>query len=376
MKKKFFFSETDEFIVKYLENNFLHPLRTVETELKTNLVPDISTELIHKICGIIDINALEVNLNNGCEISALYALACMMEHNCIPNTKHSFNIKSEDEDTQFRITVKVVLPIKKGENITTMYSHALWGTQARRDHLKITKFFSCFCQRCKDPTEMNTYLSAMKCIGTGTVPCGGNQLPSDPCDENTEWSCDKCPIKIKNSEVTYLVSKLGEEVENIQAGHPTVNQLEDLLTKLLTFLHPHHYHVYSVKHSLVQLYGYQHGYLHYEMKPEILQKKAEMCEELIDITKAIDPGNSRLSLYTGVLYHELFQAKFEMLKREVENKTIDRKGKIEKYEKLKDYLRRALEALEDEIEGSPGQRLTVVMRGSENIFARWLRNNQ
>lgn len=329
--------------------------------------------MIHKICGIIDVNALDINLNNGCEISALYATACMMEHSCISNTKHCFNLTSTDENSQYRITVKAVAHIAKGENITTMYSHALWGTQARRDHLKETKYFSCFCKRCKDPTELGTYLSTMKCIGTGKESCGGYQLPDDPCDDTSEWSCDKCPVTVKSSEIRFLISKLGEDVENMQVGRPNIQQMENFLEKLSTFLHPHHYHVYSVKHSLVQLYGYQNGYLHHEMKLEDLEKKANMCQELIDITAALDPGNSRLSLYTGVLYHELFQAKFEVMKRDVDNKLVDKQDNLRKLDELKVCLKTALNALEDELDGSPGQRLMVVMKESEGKFLKWIK---
>lgn len=84
-----------------------------------------------------------------------------MEHNCVPNTFHYFG---EDVD-QYKITVKAACNIKKGEHITTMYTHALWGTQARREHLKETKYFGCTCKRCADPTELGSYLSAVKCLG-------------------------------------------------------------------------------------------------------------------------------------------------------------------------------------------------------------------
>lgn len=67
------------------------------------------------------------------------------------------------------------------------------------------------------------------------------------------------------------------------------------MEKILTFLHPHHYHVYSVKHSLVQLYGYQNGYMPNQISDELLVEKSKMCRELIDITARIDPGHSRLA---------------------------------------------------------------------------------
>lgn len=273
--------------MKYLEENFLDRLRDLERKNERDLLPVVEPEIIHRICGIIDVNSLEINQD--AELSALYPTTYLMEHSCICNTYHVF----DDAAQNYKITIRASAPIKKGEHITTMYTHALWGTQARREHLKETKYFSCFCRRCKDPTELGTYLSALKCIGLDGQSCGGTQLPLDPCNEQTEWACDRCEVKLCNDEVAYLVNKIGEEVDYVQLNDPTVKEMRDLLDKISTFLHPHHYHVYSVKHSLIQLYGYQHGYLPNQISDELLLKKAEMCRDLIQVTKTVDPGNAR-----------------------------------------------------------------------------------
>lgn len=161
---------------------------------------EVSREVIHKVCGIIDVNALEINQD--AEVSAIYPTAYLMEHSCLPNTAHIF----DGAAGSYKITIRAALPIKKGDHITTMYTHALWGTQARREHLRETKYFSCKCQRCSDPTELGTYLSALKCMGMNPdEPCGGIQLPLNPLDDNTEWACDKCDVKLTNQEVYFLV---------------------------------------------------------------------------------------------------------------------------------------------------------------------------
>jgi hypothetical protein len=60
----------------------------------------------------------------------------------------------------------------RGEHIATMYTHALWGTQARREHLTATKYFSCRCKRCSDPTELGTNTSGLRCLGVQVVTGG------------------------------------------------------------------------------------------------------------------------------------------------------------------------------------------------------------
>lgn len=274
-------------MVEYLEENFFKPLRELEQKSEQTVLADISGETIHQLCGIIDVNSLEINQD--CEISALYPTAYLMEHNCVSNTYHTF----DGEADHFKITIRASVPVEKGDHITTMYTHALWGTQARREHLKETKYFSCCCERCRDPSELGTYLSGLRCLGTESAPCGGVQLPVNPLEDNTEWACDKCDVKVDNNEVNFLINQIGEEVDYVQLGNPTIGELDKLLTKLLTFLHPNHYHCYAIKHSLVQLYGYQQGYMPNQISDELLKKKSNMCREMLEITKKIDPGNAR-----------------------------------------------------------------------------------
>lgn len=51
------------------------------------MVEDRSAATIHRIAAIIDINAAEVGLPAGNSIFALYPMAYLMEHSCVPNTR-------------------------------------------------------------------------------------------------------------------------------------------------------------------------------------------------------------------------------------------------------------------------------------------------
>ena len=57
------------------------------------------------------------------------------------------------------MTVKAGRDITKGEHLSIMYTHSLWGTQARRSHLNDAKKFWCNCNRCADPTEFGKILN-------------------------------------------------------------------------------------------------------------------------------------------------------------------------------------------------------------------------
>ena len=65
-------------------------------------------EVLPKICGLIDVNALETNPLEGSV--GIYENACLLEHQCISNTRVSFAI---DEKGRPRIFVNAATSIKK-----------------------------------------------------------------------------------------------------------------------------------------------------------------------------------------------------------------------------------------------------------------------
>ncbi|KAF6208536.1 hypothetical protein GE061_016994 [Apolygus lucorum] len=301
-----------EKIASYICDNFLE-------RLDKGSLPDMSREIIHFICGVIEVNSLEITTGRG-EVHALYPSASLMEHNCMPNTKHCFQLDD------FKINVFAATPIKKGENLSTMYTHILWGTQARRDHLKATKYFTCQCQRCSDPTELGTHLSSLKCIGVDpsdvTCACSGLILSSS-ADENADWKCNLCPVTLTSSHVADLISRISMDVDE-SIENPSISKLEQLLTKLEKLLHRNHYHCFMVKHSLIQLYGREPGYSLNNLTEAQLVRKINMCKELLSVIDVIDPSHGRIVLYSSVVQIELQSSLQEMSKRGISDLEKDR----------------------------------------------------
>jgi hypothetical protein len=52
-------------------------------------------ELIHKVCGILELNSFEVRCPSGSAVQGVYPQTAIMSHNCVPNTSHCI-INSED----------------------------------------------------------------------------------------------------------------------------------------------------------------------------------------------------------------------------------------------------------------------------------------
>ncbi|XP_017758947.1 PREDICTED: protein msta-like [Eufriesea mexicana] len=247
------------------------------------ILPDsASKDIVRKICGIIDVNALDTIPPEGSV--AIYEIACLLEHSCLANTRHSFTI---DDKGRPRIMVIAVCPIKKGEHLSTMYTHALWATKERRAHLLETKYFSCHCKRCADPTELGTHLGSLKCPQDN-----GFILPKNPLDFDSEWGCDSCPGILTAAEVTQFVEKMEEDVDDVMR-QAKKDKMLNLLSRLTTLLHPGHQQCITVSHSLIQLL------------PADDPKKSELCKRIIETVKILDPYGVRLALYTVVALREL-----------------------------------------------------------------------
>ncbi|XP_311564.5 SET domain-containing protein SmydA-8 [Anopheles gambiae] len=310
-KNSRYYADTDERVVSYLFRNFLDPLQKLERKEGKVVLKMCDRKTLHMIGGILEVNAMIIPLSNGREICGLYPMGCLLEHNCMPNSFYTF-----DCSKGMKLTFKAGRDIQKGEHITTTYTHSLWGTQLRREHLKTNKYFACKCSRCSDPTEFGTFLSALRCMGIENEPCGGFQLPINPLAEDSDWKCNRCPVQITHDQVNFLMSKIGEEVDDVMSRKSSVKEFENLIHKLQNFLHPNHFHLQTLKHSLIQMYGRFPGHRLSELSDEILRTKLKMCHEMLTIIEVLDPESFRLSLYASVILLEQHAALIELHKRQ------------------------------------------------------------
>jgi hypothetical protein len=278
-----------------------------------------------------------------------------MEHSCVPNCHFLF-----DKQNGFKLTVRAARDIKKGEHIATCYSNVLWGTLVRRQHLHDMKYFLCRCERCADPFELKTHLSSLKCIGIDDSGCDGIQASCNPLEDG-DWMCNKCSARVSYNEVAEIIGKMNEEIDQTMEKEATVPAIETLMGKLSTFLHPNHYHMFTLKHTLIQLYGNHRDYAIETMPVSFLKRKLRFCDDLLEIVERLDPYNIRLSIYTAVILYEKFNAIVETRRRqlnEIPHNNIDA---------LK-CLQRAQVVLINESDSLQGRRLLDKITNSLKIF--------
>ncbi|XP_060654179.1 SET domain-containing protein SmydA-8 [Drosophila nasuta] len=334
--------EAEQRIVSYLQQRFLRRLKSNTN--KQNVLSDYEPELLHRLCGIIETNYMVIELATGVELSGLFRQACMMEHACQPNCYFQF-----DATTQ-RIAVRAGCDIKKGDHLKITYTNILWGTQMRQHHLRMTKHFSCRCPRCEDPTEYGSYVSAMRCLGDVSKTCDGLQLPVEPLNEQTQWKCDTCPMLVDAAYVTEVQTHMTEEVERLLAGSPTASEVELLLARLSQLLHPNHFHMFNLKHTLIQLYGHEPGLELVTLTDLQLGRKLRLCEELRNVCHRLDPHSIKLAIYVSVILIEVAHTLEEKARR------LPAEAKLQ-LELAQSHLQQAEEVLEKVQDSVAGKKL-------------------
>lgn len=253
-------------------------------------------DLVQKVCGILEVNAVEIPSRNGFSIRAIYPRLAITAHNCVPNIVHTIL-------RDYQVQVRAAIPIKAGDQLNLCYTHSLSPTLVRREFLLQSKFFACDCQRCSDPTELGTHLSTLKCSKCDN----GVLLPKNSVDNESVWTCTEknCGFTTTSNAVCKILGLVQSEIDTLdllEPGATAIEQREALLKKYKTVFHPHHALLLSIKHALAQLYGKVEGYTIDELPDIMLERKTELCRLLLKILDVITPGDSRMR---GMMLYEL-----------------------------------------------------------------------
>ncbi|XP_059048714.1 SET domain-containing protein SmydA-8 [Achroia grisella] len=341
----------------HLEDKKDTPLYLV---LRANLVTfivqvlgmEFDEETILKVASIFDMNALDVRSTDGSKRSrAIYVTASMLNHSCKPNTRHIFL------DDDYKIAIIATLPISKGDIITTSYTQALWGTLDRRRYLRNQKLIECECERCKDPTELGTYIGNIYCsICNGPGRDNNTSKPmlvsNNPLDETALWKCEKCEHFIQSRQMFWGNNALKQDLSKLNKSEP--KQYEDFIRRYSNTLHPLNHLVVQAKLALIQIYGNCKGYILTEISDQILKRKIDLCHELLELSDKLEPGWTR---FRGTLLLDLQAAMTMQTKREYETGKITKAAAQDQLMesmvllqeatnilKVEPYMRTALEA--------------------------------
>lgn len=266
--KVFFFNQT--YVVETLQHFGIH---------------EFSEEEIQTACGIFDSNAFESCENGRVPCRGLFLAASLINSSCLPNTRHY-------TATSGAMVVVATRPIYPGGEILACYTQPRWGTLPRHKHLLNTKYFSCTCPRCLDPSECGILSSALKCPSPG---CPGGVVPALPPTVGTggDWSCIKCAASVPQRRVL-TVQSCGAQL--VHTRDPGPSALLAVLDKLLAWFHPSHYTVAEVKMAAIKEWGDTEVPLSL-LNQEQLDLKLTFCDEMVKNAGLIEGDQSRTKAF-------------------------------------------------------------------------------
>ncbi|XP_017099089.2 SET domain-containing protein SmydA-8 isoform X1 [Drosophila bipectinata] len=246
-----------------------------------------SEELIMQVVGILEVNAFEARTTRGFPLRCLYPYTGILAHNCVPNTSRSI-YPSEG----YKIRLRAMVDLTEGQPLHHSYTYTLDGTAQRQRHLKQGKYFHCTCERCQDPSELGTHFSSLKC-GQCTE---GYQVPRQPTDSDSSWPCSNCGASSSQAEVETLLQSLQSEVNKVQSlemGAKRLEEAERLLRKYKSLLHPLHFIATGLRQLLIEMYGRVQGYEMVQLPEHQLERKVELCRQVLGVLNVFEPGLSR-----------------------------------------------------------------------------------
>ncbi|XP_040568467.1 SET domain-containing protein SmydA-8 [Lepeophtheirus salmonis] len=246
---------------------------------------DTTVEDINKCIDVMDVNAFEIR-SHEFSIAGLYPMTAMMNSNCSPNTQNSI-------DENYICRVMAITRIPKGSEINSTYTRTLSGTLYRRNQLKESKYFDCKCERCCDPTELNSHFSTLLCqaiLPSISKTCKGFVYSENSLNTNASWICRACGAVMSHEEVTELTQKLEVEIEK---EFLTIDDYENFLkNRLLKFLHPNHYIIVDFKFILMKALSRAEYDPEIRIQREIRKKR--IIEDILDVHSLITPGYFRI----------------------------------------------------------------------------------
>jgi len=243
---------------------------------------------IHHVMGVIDTNAYIIgeNPNKDVDLQGLFPIMSILNHACTSNT-----ICYAKDD--FSFACRAVLPIKKGEEITTNYLHHhyhFFGLSYRRPELSEYWHFTCNCRRCRDYTEFGTMADALVC-----TDCEEGRLLPLNMSAGAEWVCETCYASKSADFVKEALNNNWDLIE--ETAKYDIKALLELLHKLLKVFDENHYYPLEVKRRIIENIGETKDYEYEDLAETWLEKKINFCKDHLKVQKKLAPGLSEYRAY-------------------------------------------------------------------------------
>jgi hypothetical protein len=117
-------------------------------------------------------------------------------------------------------------------------------------------------------------------------------VAAQPLEPTTDWKCDKCGYMMPHADTLKALNKIRGSVESVD---PAQIEIRERMIKMYHgYLHPCHGYLITLKHALSQLYGRAEEYTFDEMPDLLMERKIELCRQMLRVADIVEPGLSRL----------------------------------------------------------------------------------
>lgn len=154
--------------------------------------------------------------------------------------------------------------------------------------LKTGKYFECNCERCADPTELDSHMSSLIC-----APCAGSNRENGFVvkQNNKQWKCTQCEHILKTEYVDSIIERAKEQIFHAQGD---IYHYELLLAKLSRILHRNHYLMIDLKQNIASILRSIIHNLAQRPGRKVYERKVRLCQEIMVVLQIVQPGISRL----------------------------------------------------------------------------------
>ena len=135
--------------------------RVIKDISEAIVLTDEDALVLEIVLGILLVNSFEISIydreqeirsSTDSSIQGLFALASMPSHSCVANATHDFSTLK----TGYRMTMRAVVRIGKGEEITHSYTEPLDPVLFRRTLLQVSQLQGGPCGRGLDFVDINS----------------------------------------------------------------------------------------------------------------------------------------------------------------------------------------------------------------------------
>ncbi|CAG7727969.1 unnamed protein product [Allacma fusca] len=188
--------------------------------LNFNLDKSCSPEFIQQVLTFVHANSLcqenkaspydSNHIRNYHSVKYVIPYKFAYGQSCNPNTHWTINYAPSLRESNLHIWATNILKI--GDALTACFNQIFpeLGTHERRNLHMLHFQRKCECPRCKDPKELNSYASAVKCKNCSD----GLLLPLNPLEDGSIWKCENASCG-QEMEPQVVFNRFHEIIEDI-----------------------------------------------------------------------------------------------------------------------------------------------------------------